>query len=274
MMRQDKKKNILTYFLPFLLTSCSLTSYSRPVTQATAREAIATTQSSMRAKNYNDFSQISLHSYLEEDRITSIFTYETFNTVSFDFRYVKEPYNLSITGDYSNHRGKQQSHDDFRYDIIYSSTEGYLVSFNGADYASARKEEFSKIVPFIDFPSYIKSISTKLVDKALELIDSVGSIADSKDNGLAGFQTSSKGGDDLRIDFTAQEGKSGIFDSASMFFEEKYDESTAKELNMYMSSGLIWDYNSTYTFVIGDETEYYVPGTYEASITNTISYVD
>lgn len=251
--------------LTIFLTSCKV-NYSKPITQESAKNIISNTSDSINARDYSEYSNIHLTSELEEKRITSFIIKETFYKAKYEFVYQKDPYLLAISANYEKKVKKEKKYEDFSLKITKSS-DAYYVSMNEETAENINDEKYQKLWQFCDFPAYVKTISKKLISKSFDLIDSVGSKTDGKMNKLSGFQTSSKGNDDLKIDYTGRE-----FGIGEAFFEENYNAETATEFGVYMSNGLINSFSSEYTFTVNEEDDYYTVGTFEGEIIHNLTY--
>lgn len=262
------KKNKIIINMPLLtifLTSCNF-SYSKPITQESAKNIISYTSNAINERDYSGYSNIHLSSKLEERRMTSFIIRETVFKAQYEIDYRKDPYSLTISAEYDKNEDKKKEYDDFSLEITKDS-DAYYVSVNNQEKENINNEKYKKLWQFCDFPTYTKTISQKLVTKTYELIDSVGSQNDNKTNKLTGFRTSSKGDDDLKIDYTGSE-----FGLGDTFFQTKYNAETATEFGIYMTGGLVSTFSSEYTFTIDEENDYYAAGTYEGIIDNSFSY--
>lgn len=260
-----RKSLILTSILLPLLASCEI-SYSHPITQEEAKGIISNTLNDVKKKDYSSFSRIQLHSTLIEERVLSVLVHSRFLESSYDFVYTASPYSLTIHTNYQNKEGKKTNLVSSKL-IITRTDKTYMVSLNDDKLEDIKQDKFKAYWQFCDFPSYIKTISYGLLNKASTLIHSVGNENDKKENHLVGFQTSSKASDDLRIGFSGSN-----FDAGSLFFQQNYHSETASELEMYMTGNLIQEYSTTYSFVQNKEDDYYLAGSYEGKIKSRIKY--
>lgn len=264
MKKRNLSKIILSLGFVSILSSCQI-AYSHPITQAAAKEIISSTVAKIKEKDYNEFSKITFESKLTEEKTTSFF-YSLYLEETFKFEYASDPYslNISVTASNKEHKDTELTNANL---VITKTNNTYMVSFNGTEAEDINQEQYKAYWNFCDFPTYIKTISQKLINKADSLINSVGNLTDSKENKLAGFQTSSSGSLNLDIEFTGSE-----FDAKDVFFQTNYNAETATELNMKMNDGLINKFSSKYAFVVNEATDYYHAGTYEGKIENTIKY--
>lgn len=259
------QKILLPILLSGMLSSCNF-SYAHPITQDAAKTIINNTKNSISKKDYNAFSKITLSANLTEYRTYSSFSKSTFLIVNYEFEYTASPYSLSIKETYENTEEMKTKNTDAEY-LITKGDSAYEISINGGEKENINKEEYKRFWSFCNFSSYIKEISQGLANKADTLINSVGNEGDNKQNKLVGFQTSSKGDDDLSIEFLGSD-----FSSSSLFFEENYNADTASELNMYMSGGLINNYSTAYVFAVNEDDDYYLAGKYEGKIKHYLTY--
>ena len=264
MKKRNLSKIILSIGFVSILSSCQI-EYSHPITQSAAKEIISSTITKIKEKDYNEFSKIAFESKLSEEKTTSFFN-TLYLEETFKFEYVSEPYSLNISISTSNKENKETEVKSGEITITKNDST-YMISLNGSQAEDINKEDYKSYWNFCDFPTYIKTISQKLINKADSLINSVGNLNDSKENKLAGFQTSSSGSLNLDIEFKGSE-----FDAKDLFFENNYNAETATELNMKMDDGLINKFSSKYAFVVNETTDYYHAGTYEGKIENTIKY--
>ena len=260
-----RKTLILTSILLPVLASCEIT-YSHPITQEEAKGIISNTLKEIQKKDYSSFSKIHLRSKLIEERVFSVLVHSRFLECSYDFLYTASPYSLTIHTNYQNKEGKKTNFVSSQL-IITRTDKTYMVSLNNNELEDINQEKFQIYWQFCDFPRYIKSVSYGLLSKADSLIHSVGNENDKKENHLAGFQTSSKASDDLKIDFSGSQ-----FDAGSLFFQQNYRPETASELDMHMSGNLIQEYSTTYSFTQNEEDDYYLAGNYEGKITSSVEY--
>ena len=264
MMKRKRNTFILFTLLP-LLASCEI-SYSHPITQEESKNIISNTLKEVQKTDYTEFSKIHLRSKLIEERVFSLLVQTRYLEYTYDFIYTASPYSLKIRTNYQNKEGKKTSFVNSEL-LITRNEKAYMVSLNGEKEESINQEKYKLYWQFCDFSSYIKSISYGLLNKANTLIHSVGNENDKKENHLVGFQTSSKGPDDLRIDFSGSQ-----FDAASLFFQQNYHADMASELNMYMSNNRILEYSTAYSFTQNEESDYYLAGSYEGEIKSSIEY--
>ncbi len=266
-----KVRKIRKILLPILLSGmlCSCTfSYAHPITQEAAKTIISNTKSSISKKDYNSFSKITLSASLIENRTYSSFSKSAFLTIDYEFEYTASPYSLSIKETYVNKEEMKTNNSNAEY-LITKGDSAYEISTNGGEKENINQEQYKRFWSFCNFPSYIKEVSQGLLNKADTLINSVGNEGENKQNKLVGFQTSSKGDDDLSIEFLGSD-----FSSSSLFFEENYNADTASELNMYMSGGLINNCSTAYVFVVNEDNDYYLAGKYEGKIKHYLTYTE
>ncbi len=265
-MMNKKKLNKIFLLLPLvsLLGSCQI-AYSHPITQSAAKDIISSTLARINEKDYKEFSKISFESKLVEERTTSFFNSLFLETI-YKFEYVSEPYSLKIDIDSSNKENKELLVESSSI-LISKTEETYLISIDGDTPVDINQEEYKVYWAFCDFSSYIKTISRKLIKKTDDLINSVGNSTENKENKLVGFQTSSSGNLNLDIAFEGSE-----FNAKDMFFQDNYNAETATVLAALMNNGLIDKFYSKYAFVVNQTNDYYLAGTYEGKIINTIKY--
>ncbi len=266
-----KVRKIQHILLPILftgmLTSCNF-SYTHPITQEAAKQIISNTKTAISKKDFDSFAGITLTSSLVEYRTYSSFSKSTFLKANYEITYTASPFSVLIKETYENKEDMKTKYSDAEYTISMGASN-FEISINGSEKENVNQEKYQRFWSFCNFSSYIKEVSQGLVNKADTLINSVGSAGENKQNKLVGFQTSSQGDDDLKIEFLGSD-----FSAGSLFFEDNYNADTASELNMYMNGGLIKKYSTAYVFAINEDSDYYLAGKYEGKIEHSLTYIE